>query len=204
LVINLLFITIDWIILKDMNENKYDNPWKTLTSDEVYESPWLRITKHDVINPAGNKGIYSVVHFKNLAIGILPLDEEYNTWIVGQYRYPINQYSWEIPEGGGLHGVEPLESAKRELLEETGIKAKKWTKIQEVHLSNSATDEHGLLYIAQDLSFHESEPEESEDLEVRKIPFNELYEMVLDGRITDGLTIITVFKAKILIDQGKI
>jgi 8-oxo-dGTP pyrophosphatase MutT (NUDIX family) len=187
-----------------MNENNQENPWKTLTSEIAYESPWIKISKHDVINPSGNKGIYSVVHFKNLAIGILPLDDEYNAWIVGQYRFPTNHYSWEIPEGGGQHDVEPIESAKRELLEETGIKAEKWTKIQELHLSNSATDEFGILYIAQGLSFHESEPEDSEQLEVKKLPFKELYKMVTDGTITDALTIITVLKTKIMIDEGKI
>src|ERR1051326_229823 len=128
------------------------NPWKTHSSEEVYESPWIRVTKHDVTNPARFPGTYSVVHFKNLAIGVLPLDEENNTWLVGQYRYPIEQYTWEIPEGGGKIGIDPLESAQRELLEETGIRAKKWTKIQEMYLSNSATDEFCLLYVAQELT----------------------------------------------------
>src|SRR4051812_47902982 len=140
-----------------------ENPWKTLKSELVYESPWISVTKHDVLTPASNPGTYSVVHFKNLAIGVLPLDDEYNTWIVGQYRYPINQYTWEIPEGGGKLDVPPLESAKRELLEETGITAKKWTKIQEMHLSNSATDEFCILYVAQDLNFHKPNPDEDEE-----------------------------------------
>lgn len=187
-----------------MEDLKYANPWKTLTSDTVYESPWISISKHDVINPSGNKGLYSVVHFKNVAVGVIPLDEEYNTWIVGQYRYPIDIYSWEIVEGGSPVGTDPLESGKRELLEEAGIVANKWTKIQELHLSNSATDEFGILYIAQDLSFHEAEPEDTEKLEIKKIPFSELYEMVMDGRVTDGLSVTAVLKTKILIDQGKI
>jgi len=143
-----------------MSEFKKNNPWKTLKSEKVYDSPWISLTKHDVLNPNGNPGTYSVVHFKNLAIGILPLDKDYNTWIVGQYRYPLNKYSWEIPEGGGKIGIKPLESAKRELLEEAGITANKWTKVQEMHLSNSATDEFCILLIAKDLSFGESEPED--------------------------------------------
>ena len=187
-----------------MKENKEENPWKTLTNETAYESAWIKVTRHDVINPAGNPAVYSVVHFKNVAIAVLALDEEYNTWIVGQYRYPINQYSWEVPEGGSPLGDDFLESGKRELLEETGIKANKWTKIQELHLSNSVSDEFGVIYIAQDLSFHESEPEESEDLKVRKLPFKELYEMVENGEITDSLTVTTVLKAKIMIDEGKI
>lgn len=187
-----------------MTNTKHKNPWTTLKSEKIYDSPWIGLTKHDVLNPNGNLGTYSVVHFKNLAIGILPLDKDYNTWIVGQYRYPIDQYTWEIPEGGGIRDVEPLESAKRELLEETGITAKKWTKIQEMYLSNSASDEFCILYIAQDLSFGESEPEDEEQLEVRKIHFDELYKMVIDGEITDSLTVTAVLKTKLLMLEGKI
>jgi ADP-ribose pyrophosphatase len=186
-----------------MENKEPTNPWKTLTSEKVYDSPWIGLTKHDVLNPNGNPGTYSVVHFKNLAIGILPLDKDYNTWIVGQYRYPINQYSWEIPEGGGKRDVAPLDSAKRELLEETGITADKWTKIQEMYLSNSASDEFCILYIAQDLSFGESEPEDDEQLEVRKLHFNELYKMVESGEITDSLTVTIVLKAKLMMLEGK-
>lgn len=180
------------------------NPWKTLSSEKVYDSPWIGLTKHDVLNPNGNPGTYSVVHFKNMAIGVLPLDQDLNTWIVGQFRYPINKYSWEIPEGGGKWDVDPLDSAKRELHEETGIHAKKWTKIQEMHLSNSASDEFCILYIAQDLTFGESEPEDDEQLEVRKLHFNELYAMVEKGEITDSLTVAAVLKAKLMMLEGKL
>ena len=182
----------------------FENPWKTLKSQEVYDSPWISLTRHEVLNPSGNPGTYSVVHFKNLAIGILPLDSDYNTWIVGQYRYPIDQYSWEIPEGGGKLDVSPIESAKRELLEETGIVAKKWTKIQEMHLSNSISDEFAILYIAQELHFQEAEPEETEQLQIRKLSFGELYEMVLSGEVTDSLSVTAVLKTKILMDEGRI
>lgn len=187
-----------------MSAPLHENPWTTLTSDEVYDSPWISLTKHDVLNPNGNPGTYSVVHFKNIAIGILPLDKDYNTYIVGQYRYPLKQYSWEIPEGGGKIGVPVLDSAKRELHEETGITAGKWTQIQEIHLSNSATDEFGVLYVAQDLSFGESEPEDDEKLEVRKLHFDELYKMVENGEVTDGLSVTAVLKAKLLMLEGKL
>ena len=187
-----------------MNNTEHKNPWTTLTSEKVYDSPWIGLTKHDVLNPNGNPGTYSVVHFKNIAIGVLPLDKDHNTWIVGQYRYPIEQYSWEIPEGGGKRDVDPLDSAKRELLEETGITANKWTKIQEMYLSNSASDEFCILYIAQDLSFGESEPEDDEQLEVRKLHFDELYKMVVDGEITDSLTVTIVLKTKLLMFENKI
>jgi 8-oxo-dGTP pyrophosphatase MutT (NUDIX family) len=180
------------------------NPWKTLSTELVHESPWISVTKHDVLNPSGNPGTYSVVHFKNLAIGVLPLDKNLNTWLVGQFRYPINRYSWEIPEGGGKLDVDPLDSAKRELKEETGIIASKWTKIQEMHLSNSASDEFCILYLAQNLEFKESEPEDTEQLEIRKVPFEALYQMVINGEITDSLTVTAALKVKLMMIEGKL
>src|ERR1041385_6871710 len=187
-----------------MKNEEHKNPWKTLTSERIYDSPWIGLTKHDVLNPHGNPGTYSVVHFKNLAIGILPLDDDLNTWIVGQYRYPIEQYSWEIPEGGGKREVPPLDSAKRELLEETGITAKKWTKIQEMHLSNSASDEFCILYLAQDISIGESHPEPDEELQLVKIPFEDLYQLLLEGKITDSLTVTAILKVKLMLAEGEI
>ena len=181
-----------------------ENPWETIKSEIVHETPWVKISHHEVINPSGNPGKYSITHFKNIAIGILPLDEDYNTWIVGQYRYPINLYSWEIPEGGGKLDIPPVESAKRELLEETGIKAENWTKILEMHLSNSATDEFGVIFVAKGLTFHEPEPEDDEDLEIRKIPFDVLFEKVMRGEITDSLTVAGVMKAKLLMDRNQL
>jgi len=185
---------------KDINKN----PWQTLNIEERYDNPWINITHRKVINPSGGPGIYGVVHFKNTAIGILPLDEDYNTWIVGQYRYTLEEYSWEIPEGGGPLGQDVLDSAKRELKEETGIEAAKWTEILEMNTSNSVTDEYGVAYVAQDLTFGESEPEDTEDLLVKKIPFSELYQMVMAGMIKDALSMITIMKAKALMDLGQI
>src|SRR5450631_3307604 len=116
------------------------NPWKILDKVAVYENPWIEVTEYDVINPSGGKGIYGKVHFKNRAIGILPLDDAFNTWLVGQYRFTLNEYFWEIPEGGGAIGTDILASAKRELLEETGLVAEEWTKLMDFHLSNSVSD----------------------------------------------------------------
>lgn len=178
------------------------NPWITKTTETVYESQWIKVSKSDVLNPAGNEAIYSVVHFKNLAIGILPLDEQNNTWLVGQYRYPTNSYSWEICEGGGQLDHDPLDSAKRELKEETGIIAAEYSELMRMHLSNSATDELAIVYIARNLSFEESEPEESEQLQVKKVPFSEVVDMCMKGEITDAITVAAIFKAKYLLDKG--
>lgn len=180
--------------------NEEVNPWKVLHSHKVYENKWIRVDEHKVIDPNGNNGIYSVVHFQNLAIGIIPLDKDYNTWIVGQYRFPLNEYSWEIPEGGGDMKLNPLESARRELLEETGIKAKDWMLIQQMNTSNSATDEHALIYLARDLSFYQPEPEETERLQIMKIPFDELYYKAMKGEIKDGISLVAIFKVKMMID----
>ena len=176
------------------------NPWKTHQSEKVYESPWISVTKHDVTNPGGHPGTYSVVHFKNLAIGILPLDKDGNTWLIGQYRYPMEEYTWEIPEGGGKKDIPPLESAKRELKEETGITAKKWTLIQEMHLSNSATDEYCYLYLAEDIEIGEAEPEEDEDLRLIKIPFEQAYQLVCEGKLKDSLTVTAILKVKLILE----
>ncbi len=175
-----------------------ENNWQTLDSTVVYDNPWIEVTHRNVINPGGGRGIYGMVHFKNLAIGIVPIDSEGNTWLVGQYRYTLNRYSWEIPEGGGKIGVPPLESAQRELLEETGITAKKWTKLLDLHTSNSVTDEYGIAYLAEDLSFGDAIPEECEDLQVRKLPFAEAVAMVLNGEITDALAMTAIMKVHIL------
>lgn len=180
------------------------NPWKINSSKTIYETPWIKVSHHEVLNPANKPAIYGTVHFKNLAIGIIPLDENYNTWIVGQWRFPLNNYSWEIIEGGGPLIDSPLESAKRELKEEAGIVANKFTLLCNMHTSNSATDEYCHIYLAQDLSFGDSEPEESEDLIIKKLPFDKVYEMVMAGEITDSLSMVGVLKTKLLMNQGKI
>lgn len=180
------------------------NPWVTVESRKIYENNWIGLTEHQVINPSGGPGIYGEVHFKNLAIGILPLDENRNTWLVGQYRFPLNAYSWEIPEGGGPLGLPPLDSAKRELLEETGLTAANWTELQRMHLSNSVSNELAIIYIATDLTIGIAEPEETEELVVKKVSFDEAYAMVMDGRITDSMSVAAILKAKILIQEGKL
>ncbi len=178
------------------------NPWRVLAEKQVYDNPWIKVTEYDVINPSGGKGIYGKVGFKNLAIGILPLDEDLHTWLVGQYRFTIDAYSWEIPEGGGDMEISPLDSAKRELLEETGLKAQHWRKLLDIHLSNSVSDETGVSYLATGLSYHEAQPEETEKLVVKKLPFREAFEMVMDGRITDSLSMVTILKVQYLLQNG--
>ena len=179
------------------------NPWQILSQKNIYNNNWINVTEFDVINPNGGKGIYGKVHFKNIAIGIVPLDEEYNTYLVGQYRFTIDKYSWEIPEGGCID-ESPLDAARRELLEETGLKANIWQQIIEMYLSNSITDEHCFVFVAKELSQHTAMPESTEQLRVKKISFNEVYEMVMQNKITDTLSIAAILKTKLLMSEGKI
>ena len=181
-----------------------ENPWKITSEKQVYENPWISLTEYQVINPSGNPGIYGKVHFKNIAIGVLPLDEDLHTYLVGQFRFALGQYSWEIPAGGGVLGVEPLDSAKRELLEETGLKANRWTELQRLHLSNSVTDELCIIYLAQGLEQFEAEPEDTEQLIIKKVPFNEVYQMVCDGEITDSVTVVAVQKVRLMQLEGSL
>ncbi len=171
-----------------------ENPWKTHTSKEIYTNPWITLSEHDVTNPGGGQSIYGKVHFKNLALGIIPLDGERNTWLVGQYRYTLDEYSWEIPMGGGQLGIDKLVSAKRELKEETGLEAAKWTEFLKIHTSNSVTDEVGYAYLAEDLSEGETSFEETEKLEIRKLPFIEAIAMCGRGEITDSLSVAAIYK----------
>ena len=183
---------------------EHENPWQILDETQIYENNWIGLTEYQVINPSGGQGIYGKVHFKNFAIGVIPLDDQYNTWLVGQYRFPLNAYSWEIPEGGGHLHESPLIGAQRELLEETGFTASQWTEVQRMHLSNSVSDELAVIYVATGLTAGIAQPEETEQLIVRQLPFQEAFEMVIRGEITDSMSVAGIMKTQYLIQQGKI
>jgi len=169
-----------------------DNPWTILGQQQVYENPWISLTEYDVIHPGGGKGIYGKVHFKNLAVGIAALDEEGCLWLVGQYRFPLNAYSWEIPEGGCSEGSDPLTAAMRELKEETGLEARHWERLIEMHLSNSVSDEFGIVWLATGLVEGLPSPEETERLSLRKLPLATAWQMVESHQITDSLSIAAI------------
>jgi 8-oxo-dGTP pyrophosphatase MutT (NUDIX family) len=178
------------------------NPWRELASREMYDNPWINVREDAVVRPDGEPGIYGVVHFKNLAIGILAIEGDY-LYLVGQYRYPLNKYSWEIPEGGCPEGEEPLEAARRELEEETGLRAESWEKMGEAHLSNSVTDELAIWFLATGLTQGKHSPEGTEQLKVRRVTFKEARKMALNGEITDALSLLAIMQYQIEALEGK-
>ena len=178
-----------------MSDTPFQNPWQTRGSREIYVNPWIRVREDHVIRADGQDGIYGVVEFQSYALGIVPVFANGDTLLVGQWRYPLGLYSWEIPEGGGSLSVPLLDSAQRELAEETGLTASQWTDLGPFHLSNSVTNETGQVFLAQDLTAGAAQPEGDEVLAVLRLPLTEAYAMALDGRITDGVSIIGLARA---------
>lgn len=182
-----------------MNKLKtYPNPWRPQSSRIIYDNPWFSLHEDEVINPGGGLSHYGKIDFKNIAIGIIPLDEHNNTWLVGQYRYVPDCYSWEIPMGGGPMDIDPLISAQRELREETGLSASHWQELMQLHTSNSVTNERGLVYVARGLTLGETEFEETEDIKIEKLPLTEAIERVMSGEITDAVSIAGLLKMRLL------
>lgn len=186
------------------SDDRYNNPWQTLSGRQVYDNQWINVREDRVINPGGSEGIYGVVHFKSTAVGIIPVDDQKHTWLVGQFRYPHKEYSWEIPMGGAPLNDDPLEGAKRELREETGLTAAKWHNLMKVHPSNSVSDENGYIYLASDLTIGTWEPEETEQLIVKRIPISDAVQMVLGNQIKDCISISGLLRLHVAMQTGEI
>jgi 8-oxo-dGTP pyrophosphatase MutT (NUDIX family) len=183
---------------------KKNKGWTTLSTQTKYDNPWMRVEESQVIAPSGIKTIYGVVRCKRLAVGIVPVDKDKNIWLVGQQRYPTENYSWEIPEGGGDLKVDPLETGKRELQEETGFSAKEWLKLAEVDISNCITDEKGVIYLARGLTQGNTKFDETEVLDIKKLPIEEAFSWVHEGRIKDSISMIGLLKLEIMVKTGKL
>ncbi|MBQ0758502.1 MAG: NUDIX hydrolase [Zhongshania sp.] len=173
-------------------------PWQQLSNKTVYQNPWLRLEHHEVKTPAGTDGIYGKICFQSIAVGIIPLDDEGCTYLVKQYRYTLEEDSWEIPEGGCPLGSSPLATASRELAEETGLSAKRWAKLMDLHTSNSVTDECGEVFLAMNLIQGEIDLEPTEDIVVCRLPLQEAIAMAMDGRITDAISVAALVKLQVL------
>jgi 8-oxo-dGTP pyrophosphatase MutT (NUDIX family) len=168
------------------------NPWTTLASRLVYENPWIRVREDRVLRPDGVPGIYGVVEFKNRAVGVLPVDDLGRIWLVGQYRYPLQAYSWEIPEGGSPASESPQETAHRELREETGLTAGRLELVATAHLSNSVSNEVGYVYRATELTQGDDDPEGTERIAARRFEWDEAWRMLEQGEITDSLSVMAL------------
>jgi 8-oxo-dGTP pyrophosphatase MutT (NUDIX family) len=173
------------------------NPWKTLASLPIYGNKWFSVREDRVIRPDGQLGTYSVVSASRLATGIVPFWPDGTVTLVGQYRYPLDEYSWEIPEGGGDLTAQPLDIAKRELSEEAGVEAATWTYLGRVHTSNCFTDEVCHLFLARDLTQGVAKPDPEEVIETRRVSLDEALKMTYDGQITDSITIAGIFRASV-------
>lgn len=195
---------IDAIDTDTTDPECYKNPWTTLNSKTIYDNPWINVREDAVINPGGSSGIYGVVHFKSIAVGIIPVDEEKHTWLVGQYRYALDEYSWEIPMGGANHADGPLNGAIRELREETGLTAARWHTLMKVHPSNSVSDEVGYVFVATDLTQGCWQPEETEQLIVKRVPLDKAVQMTMNNEITDCISVAGILRLHIAMQTGEL
>jgi 8-oxo-dGTP pyrophosphatase MutT (NUDIX family) len=179
------------------------SPWRTLGSRVIYDNPWITVREDQVLRPDGQPGIYGVVHMKTWAVGVVARTDDAATLLVGQYRYTLDAYSWEIPEGGGATCQTLLASAQRELMEETGVSASRWSYLGEVHTSNSVTDESGVIFVAEGLAFGRPTPEGTERIEVRRLPLAEAVDLADSGEISDSLSVIGLLRAERWLQAGR-
>lgn len=171
------------------------DPWIVKQTSVPFRNDWFHVDKNDVVRPDGSSGEYTIVRFRRMAVGVLPVEPDGSVHLVGQWRFPLGRYSWEMPEGGGEPGEPPLACAKRELEEEAGLRATTWKPILEMDMSNSLTDEEGIIFLATGLQSGPKNPEATEVLRHRRVRFADLLARVLDGRIRDSLTVAAALRA---------
>lgn len=174
--------------------SEHENPWKLLASTTVYENAWIRVEDHAVLDPSGGRGQYGKVCFKSRAIAVAPIDSTDHIYLVGQYRYTLGSYSWELPMGGAPPGEDALVAGQRELREETGLEAKRWQHLLTLHTSNSITDEIGHVFVARELTPGPAAPDPTEALTVQRMPFAQALQWTMDGKITDAISVAAILR----------
>jgi 8-oxo-dGTP pyrophosphatase MutT (NUDIX family) len=172
--------------------------WTKYSSRTVYENDWMTVLEDHVRNPGGGENQYGYVHFKNVAVAILPLDHEEHTWLVGQSRYTLGQYSWELPMGGAPREEDPVIAAQRELAEETGLRASDWQELMRLHTSNSITDEQAIVFVASGLEAGDSALEESEDIVTQRVHIDTAIGMAMNGEITDAISVAALLRVGLI------
>jgi 8-oxo-dGDP phosphatase len=184
----------------------HGEPWRRLSERVAYENPWIRVSEHQAVAPTGRPAVYGVVSFKNLAIAVLPLHDDGTITLVGQHRFALTGYSWEIPEGGSPVADDPLAAARRELAEETGLQAAEWREVLRAQLSNSVTDERAIGYLALGLSeaAEEHEADDTESIAIERVPFREALEAALAGHLEDVLTVAMLLRAYHMAQEGSL
>lgn len=179
-------------------------PWTVTSEAKVFENPYIELHTYDGIRPDGAPGVYGVMSPKNHAILILPVFADGTTMLVGRHRFPLDNYSWEIPEGGSPKSDPPLDGAKRELKEETGLTAQHWREILQAETSNSVTDEQAFGFLAWDLEEGEQELEGTEVIERKRLPFIAALDMAVAGEIRDLPSVAMILKAHYMAETGQL
>ncbi|HYD88550.1 MAG TPA: NUDIX hydrolase [Vitreimonas sp.] len=180
------------------------DPWTVKSVARAFENDWLLLETYAVIHPGGAPGAYTVVRPRRVAVGVLPIEANGDVHLVGQWRFPLARYSWEMPEGGADPGEAPLECARRELEEETGLTAGSFALVLEMDMSNSLTDERAVIYLATDLKTGKAQPEATEVLRHRRAHFMDVLARVADGRIRDSMTVAAVLRAHHMAVAGEL
>lgn len=168
------------------------NPWKTLGSRIVYQNAWLRLREDAVLRPDGKEGIYSVVELRP-SVGIVALNADREIVLVGQWRYPLGRYSWEIPRGGSLEGeTDLLAAAQRELQEEAGIAARQWQRLGAVDVNNGVTSDVQHLFLATGIEERKTQPEPVEEIAIRWTSLKDAVRMATSGEISEVCSVAAI------------
>lgn len=178
--------------------------WRGETEETVFENPWMRLSRHRVIAPTGNAADYTVMRPKSVATGVLPIHDDGTVVLVGQQRFALANYSWEMPEGGAPLDEDPFDGVRRELAEEAGLAAASWAPALTMELSNSITTELAHTWIAWDLSPVPVAPDPTEVIAVARVPFGDLLDEIGRGTVKDAMTVATAYKAYHMARNGEL